>query len=331
MKYSRQLKQAARLCGIIIFIYILMGIDIQSLLITTFGIPPILTFALILFVFPIMLLRAVRWKIIAEGLDLNLKTLDATGALCMAHLANLVIPGSFGDLIRVPYMKHRGNQVDKSIISILLDAVLGSVVPFTAGVLAIAVILEVNITIEPFLLGAIWIVGGYCVYRIIRATLWSRFMQARLRRLMKEGIRGRTFFTLPSMLTSIGIVRIVASLVLAVVLFALYVTQAYILALALGMSVDWTYLAISLGLTSLVTAIPVTIQGLGVREGVLLFMLMPLGIGPVLIISFSLTMMIINLIPAIAGFVIWTRNPFIDITNQTILDAEVIDPPFIDL
>lgn len=326
MKYSQQVKLIARLCGILVFIYIMMGIDIQSLLIITLGIPPLLTFVLVLFIIPIVLLRAIRWKVIAEGLDLNLRTLDAAGALCLSHLANLVVPGSVGDLVRIPFMTHRGNRMDRSIISILLDSVLGSVVPFTAGVLAIAVILEINITIEFILLCLIWVVGGYSVYRIIRAALWSKFMQARLRRLMKEGITGRAFFTLPSMLTSIGSIRISASLILSMSLFALYVTQAYILALALGIPVDWTYLAISLGLTSLLIAIPVTIQGLGVREGVLLFMLSPLGIGPEVILSFSLTLMMINLIPAIAGFVIWTKNPFIDITKQEILDAEVSDP-----
>ncbi|MBE0525611.1 MAG: flippase-like domain-containing protein, partial [Candidatus Thorarchaeota archaeon] len=139
MKYSWQVKLAARLCGIIVLIYILMGIDIQTLLIITFGIPPLLTFLLVLFVLPIMLTRAMRWKVIAEGLDLNLKTLDAAEALCLSHSANLVVPGSVGDLVRIPFMTHRGNRMDRSIISILLDSVLGSIVPFTAGVLAIAV------------------------------------------------------------------------------------------------------------------------------------------------------------------------------------------------
>ncbi|TFH05194.1 MAG: flippase-like domain-containing protein [Candidatus Thorarchaeota archaeon] len=298
-------------------------------MITTFGIPPLLTCVLILFVLPIMFLRAVRWKVVAEGLDLQLKTADAAGALCLSQLANLIIPGSLGDLVRIPYMTHRGNRMDRSIISILLDSVIGSIVPFAVGVMAIAVILQVNITIELFLLVLIWIFGGYCVYRIIRATLWSRFTQARLKRLMKEGITGRTFFTLPSMLTSIGHMRIAASLVFSIALFSLYVTQAYVLAIALGMSIEWTYLAISLGLTSLLIAIPVTIQGLGVREGVLLFMLAPLGIEPVVIISFSLTLMMINLVPAIAGFAIWTKNPFIDITSQVILDTEISDQPLI--
>jgi len=328
LKYSWQLKLAARLCGIAIFIYILMGIDIQNLLATTFGIPPVYTIILILFVLPIMLVRGTRWKVITEGLDLTLSVLQATGALCLSHLANLVIPGSLGDLVRVPYMKQLGNRVDRSIISILVDAVLGSIVPFTTGIFAITIILEINITLELFLLCIVWIIGGYCVYRVIHATLWPRLMQARMRRLMRDGLRGKSFFTFPSILTSIGKASIALSLSLSVLLFGLYITQAYILAISLDMSIDWLYLAVTLGLTSLLTAIPITIQGLGLREGVLLFMLTPLGFGPVRIISFSLTLMLVNLIPAIAGFVIWSRNPFIDITNQEILDAEGEEPPF---
>ena len=306
-----------------------MGIDIPTLLTTVFEIPPLPTLILFLSVIPITVLKGARWKVIAEGLGLKLGTKEATEGICLSHLANLVIPGSFGDLIRVPYMKHKGNRVDKSIISILLDAIIGSVVPFTIGILAIALILEVNITIEAFLLTGIWVVGGYAFYRILRATLWTRFMQARLNRLMKEGIRGRSFFTLPSMLTSIGGRRFAISIVLASLLFILYIAQAYVLALALGMAIDWIYLTFTLGLTILMTAIPVTIQGLGIREGVLLFMFTRLFIDPILIVSFSLILMVINLTPAIVGFAIWIRNPFVDITNQEILNAEVSEPPTI--
>ncbi len=317
---------AARLIGIILFIYILMGVDIQRMIIATFSISPFIMVVLILTVLPIMILRGVRWQVVAEGLDLNLNTMESTKALCMAQLASLVIPGNFGDLIRIPYMKHRGNRVDRSIISILLDSMLGAVVPFTFGIFAMAIILEFSITIELIIIASIWIAGCYIFYRIIRATLWPRFMQARLNRLMKEGIRGRAFFTLPSMLKSIGSIRIALSLILALLLFVLYVTQAYILAHALGMLVEWTYLAFTLGLATIIIAIPVTIQGLGLREGVLLFMLTQIGFDPVLIISFSLTLMIINLSPAIAGFIIWIKNPFVDITDQEIQDAEVIIP-----
>ena len=323
MKYSRLLKIAARLIGIIIFIYILIGIDIQSMIVTSFSIPPFITIILILTVIPIMVLRGARWQVVSEGLDLNLKTMESTEALCIAQLANLVIPGNFGDLIRIPYMKHRGNQVDKSIISILLDSILGAVVPFTFGIIAIAIILEFSITIELLIIGTIWITGGYGFYRIMRATLWPKFMQARINRLMKEGIRGRAFFTLPSMLKSIGSTRIVLSLALALLLFVIYVTQAYILAYALGISIEWMYLAFTLGFTTIILVIPVTIQGLGLRESVLLFMLTRIAVDPVLIISFSLILMTINLTPAIAGFIIWLRNPFVDITDQEILDAEV--------
>lgn len=331
LKYIRLLKLTARLIGIIIFIYIMLGIDIQSMIQLALNIPPVYASILILSVFPIMILRGARWKIVAEGLDLSLNTQEATEALCMAQLTNLVIPGSFGDLIRIPYMKHRGNQVDKSIISILIDAILGSIIPFSIGLLALAVILEVSISIEIIIIGSIWVLGGYIFYRVLRATLWSRFMKDRLGRLMKEGIRGRAFFTLPSMLRSIGGRRIAISMLLAAVLFVLHVSQAYLLSVALNMRIEWTYLAVTMGLAIMMIALPVTIQGLGIREGVLLFMLTRLNIDPVLIVSFSLTFMTINLTPALAGFMIWVRNPFVDITDQSVLDDDAVWPPFPDL
>ena len=325
------MKQFARLIGIAIFIYIMLGIDVQIMIRSALAIPPVYTLILILSVPPMMILRGARWRVVAEGMELRLSTQEATEALCIVHLASLAIPGSFGDLIRIPYMKQKGNRVDKSIISILLDAILGSFIPFTIGLLALAVILEVSISIEALLIVSIWLSGGYIFYRILRATLWARFMKARLRRLMKEGIRGRAFFTLPSMFKAVGGRRIAIGMVLAAALFALNVSQAYLIAIALEMTIEWTYLAVTLGLTMMMMAIPVTIQGLGIRESVLLFMLTRLNIEPALIVSLSLILMAINLTPAIAGFIIWYRNPFVDITDQAVLDEEVVWPPFLDL
>ena len=151
-------------------------------------------------------------------------------------------------------------------------------------------------------------------------------MQARLKGLMKEGIRGRSFFTLPSMMRSIGSKRIALSLLLALLWFVLYVTQAYVLAQILGVAVQWGYLAFTMGVTMIVITLPVTIQGLGLREGALLFMLTRIAIDPVLIVSFSLTLMVFNLIPAIAGLIIWIRNPFVDITDQDVLDNDSVLP-----
>jgi hypothetical protein len=73
-------------------------------------------------------------------------------------------------------------------------------------------------------------------------------------------------------------------------------------------------------------AIPVTIQGLGLREGALLLMLTRIAVDPVLVVSFSLTLMVFNLTPAIAGLIIWIRNPFVDITDQDVLDKDTILP-----
>ena len=133
------------------------------------------------------------------------------------------------------------------------------------------------------------------------------------------------------MFKTIGSRRIAITLILSAILFTLSASQAYLLAIALKMTIDWTYLAVSLGLTIMMMAIPVTIQGLGIREGVLLFMLTRVNLEPTLIVSFSLMFMLINITPALAGFIMWTKNPFVDITDQEILDAEVVWPPFSNL
>ena len=82
-----------------------------------------------------------------------------------------------------------------------------------------------------------------------------------------------------------------------------------------------------MGLSTLLTAVPITIAGLGIREGVLLFMFgFMLGYNPTLIVSYSLTLMLINLTPTIAGFISWTRNPLIELGRAEMIDDNSVEP-----
>ena len=103
---SRQLliRSAFRLIGIIIFIYILLQVDFGLMVQTALGINPFVTILLVVMVAPIMFFKGARWHTVCSGLELNLKTHEAIDALCIAHMANLVLPGTVGDLVRVPYL-----------------------------------------------------------------------------------------------------------------------------------------------------------------------------------------------------------------------------------
>ncbi len=320
MRRSMIARHALRLIGVFVFIYILLGIDVQMMLEASFNLSPLITLLLIGLVAPIMILKGARWEAISQGLGLRISAIRATEALCISQMMNLALPGSIGDLVRVPYMTNRGNPTDKSIVSLIIDAILGSIVPWSAGVLAILYVFDFDVTLEGLLIVTIWIVGVYLMYRFLKATVWNWVVKARTRKLMTEGITGKFLFSIPSLLRSIGGRNITISLLFALGSWGVFTVQAYILACAYGIDVTWYYLAISLGLSTMLTAIPISVQGLGIREGVLLFMLGRIGADPTIIVSFSLTLMLVNLTPSVVGILSWANDPIIQISEEDILN-----------
>ena len=283
---------------------------------TALGINPFVTILLVVMVVPIMFFKGARWHIVCSGLELDLKTHEAIDALCIAHMANLVLPGTVGDLVRVPYLQRRGNPLEQSVLSIFLDAAISVIFPYTAGILAILYILEIEVRflLIALLTPLLWVFVGVLAYIVVRRMGWSLLYGERIKR-MWDG-----FVNLGNSITSIGKKQFFISLILSAAAWFVYTIQGLILAIVMNIHVGWLYIVISLGLSTLLTAIPITIAGLGIREGVLLFMFGLAGYAPTLIVSYSLTLMMINLTPTLAGFFSWTRNPLLEMDEGEGID-----------
>lgn len=279
---------------------------------------PLLVFIFLGFlVIPIMFLKGARWQFIASGLNLRIRTTEATEALCISQMVNLTLPGNIGDLIRVPYLKARGNPSDRSVISLLIDAIVAAIIPFTFGILALIFLLPLSITIESVLVLVIWVIGFFITYIILKRTLWPWFLEARLSQMMNEGVTDHLVFTIPKILKQIKRRKLVAAVLVTTLSWLLFSFQALILAQALGITVSWFYLAVSLGAVTIFTSIPISINGLGVREGVLLVLLGLLGFSPDIVVSFSISLMLLNLTPSLAGIFLWMRDPFTKLSALT--------------
>jgi uncharacterized protein (TIRG00374 family) len=233
----------------------------------------------------------------------------------MAHMANLVLPGTVGDLVRIPYLQRRQNPLEQSTLSLFLDAAISVIFPYTAGILAIFYILEIQIEfiLVALLTPLLWIFVGILAYLVVRKIGGSLLYGERLKR-MWENIRD-AFVNLGNSISSIGKKQFLISLVLSGAAWFVYTIQGLILAIAFDIEVTWLYVVISLGLSTLLTAIPITVAGLGIREGVLLYMFGLLGYSPTLIVSYSITLMLINLTPSIAGLVSWLSNPPVELDD----------------
>ncbi|TXT56471.1 MAG: conserved membrane protein of unknown function [Candidatus Thorarchaeota archaeon] len=309
-------KHAIRLVGVGWFVYIMVQIDLGSVISFALSIDPFYTVMLIAMLVPILFLKGARWQVISRGLNLRISTVEAVDALCLAQMTNLIIPGSLGDFVRVPYLTSRGNPTDKSILSLFIDASISVIIPYTVAVFSIIEIFDIPLEWDTIILPLFWIVGGYIVYRIIRMTIWPWFLKARMQQL-NTGISGELLFTLRDNMKKIGKKRLIISLLLSLGSWFFYTIQWSILAYAMGFEITWMHLAISFSVVLMLTAIPITVLGLGIREGVLIFMFGLVGIDTIRAIAFSLILLSISFIPSVIGLISWTRDPIFDFDEIT--------------
>lgn len=321
------LSYAVRAVGLALFFYIVMSIDIQQMVAVALDIDLGVFAILVGIVAIIMILKGVRWQVLGEEMGLNFSKREAVDALCVSQITGLVLPGALGDLVRVPYLTSRGNSADVATLSIFVDAIIASIIPYSVAILSLIRILEISITVSSLLIPVLWIVGLYGVYRILRATLWPWIVRARLKKLMTSGVRGSILFDIPNTIRSIGLKRVSLAMLLAGSSWFLYTVQGYLLAVTMGLGITWEYLAVSLSVSVMLTAIPVSIVGLGIREGTLLFLFGLVGIEAVTVVAFSLTLLVTSLTPSIMGIISWMRDPFLDVETHPMEVSLGVTPP----
>ena len=317
-----------RLVGVFLFILILLHIDFSNI---GFLISNADVFGLllgVLLVVPIMLVKGSRWFLLSRGLELNIRLAEAIDGLCIAQMTSFTLPGALGDLVRVPYLKCRGNPSDRSILSLFIDAVVAAIIPYLAAMLGIVLVFGVgSLLIMEALLFVLCFIGGcYALYRLLRIIVRPWWLRSRLSLLKNDGVVGRFFLNLRESVRTIGLPTIIVAVSLSGFAWFMYTVQSWILAEALHIHITWLEVALSVTLASMLAVIPISIQGIGVREGLLLLVMGGIfGVDPTSVILFSILLTIVSLSPSIWGLVSWMRDPFVKLRPESV-EVAIIEP-----
>ena len=177
---------------------------------------------------------------------------------------------------------------------------------------------------------AVFLFACYVTYRVLKFLLSPWLIGVRIRRLKKKGIPGAHSVGIGESLRLAGWNSLLLALMLAGGAWLLYAMQSVLLARALDIQLPWISVALAATITAMFVTVPISIQGIGVREGTLLIVLGAMGIDYATVITFSIILMAISLVPSIWGLVSWLRDPFIRIEEEAIEDAILEPSAFVD-
>ncbi|QDF38732.1 lysylphosphatidylglycerol synthase transmembrane domain-containing protein [Bradyrhizobium symbiodeficiens] len=293
------------LLSIAVLVYIARGLDLQRLRSHLVSVDPLLfVLALSLIFFQTFVLNG-RWELIMRALGVSLDWLAGWRILMISLWFNQVLPSSVGgDAVRMWLLRQRGVQWPEAVKGVAADrftALIGLIALMVAGL--------------PFLLSrvsdhaAILAIGGLTL-----AGVAGTVILLTLDRLPKRLIAHRaiaSFVRFGALVRFLLLQSERRALLFGSALLIHVVTAAACFALARGVGAQLSVVdaGILIPPVVLLTAVPISISGWGVREGAMVACLGLAGVPSEEALSVSLLLGAISVIIGLVGGAIWLASP----------------------
>lgn len=244
----------------------------------------------------VFVLGCVRWWLLLEHVGVTLSLRLALPSYYLGQFFNNFLPtGVGGDVIRTWHLNLKGHSAKSLISSALADRTIGLVVMLLMGTVSLLLSPDVRLSAENKAALAVAvmsaIVGGLLVLRFSHhlplERLQRRYQHTRVRRAVLDVLR--------LLLTYRTAVRpVLGAMLLSVGVQSLVILTYYLLGTGIGIQLSLVSYFAFVSVVQLATSLPISIGGLGIREGALVALLASAGVdiqlGAALSLLFLLTL-----------------------------------------
>jgi uncharacterized membrane protein YbhN (UPF0104 family) len=250
-----------------------------------------------------ILLRSYRWRIFlnAQGVRASLPKLISL--YLIGVFFNLVLPSGFGgDVVRVYELSQYSSRTASSITTVFMDRLSGFLALFAMATSALAfsyrlVPPEVGATIILIFLTSLVGTGA-----LFSRSLWRRLKGLPLlsslaqRGGVKELYLSAQIYSLVPLLQAIS---------LSLAFNILLMIMNYLAALSFGVRISFLYFLLFIPIISLLLALPISLSGLGVREGAYVYLFSRVGVPPSSALAISLSIYAVTVATGLIGAFIY--------------------------
>lgn len=238
----------------------------------------------------VIVVGCLRWRMLIGHLGLVIPLRQALLSYYVGMFFNNFLPtGVGGDLARTVHLNLRGHGLKPLISSALADRTIGLAVMLLLG--AVSLVLSPELRLDPdrklYLAGliALGLAGGALLFwysdRLPFENLSRRYRHTRLRRGLIEIVHMVFAYR-----TALG--RVFLALLLSVVMQSLVIVTYYLLARGVGIELSLITFFSFVSMVQVAASLPISLGGLGVREGVLVALLAGVGVDIQLGVALSL-------------------------------------------
>jgi len=312
------IKKLLPITGIIILIYIFINLDFNEIIQIFSKINPIYAFLSFFTIIPLLLLVNVEWQFLLKKQKINVSFWYSIKNFFIGYFYGFITPGGFGAYTRSLYLSEEsGAPLPKCISNILIYNAIEFVSILFFGAIG-ALVLS---SIYPYL----FITIVFCLILTFVFYLFF-FKKERSKKIFQRLIKTQIFATVRDRLENsidsfyedlptFKDVLIPFSLSIAgwflkfILLF--YISQLFLI------NIELYYFVFIIAVGDVIASIPISIYGVGTRDGALITMFLAFGVSQEPVFSFSIFWFVILwLVPSIIGAFV------------TVFETKKLDTPF---
>ena len=304
-----------RLIGVAVFALLLSRLELsqlQQILQRTDATAVAVSIALVV---PFFALKSWRWQLLLERAGIRISLWQSLWLYFVGLFAGYATPGQVGEAVKAVYLARSGHAVGPALATIALDRILDMlllVALAVPGVLLVGESLGLDRSLTVIVLGMS--LAGLTV------GLWlitsPRRLDPLLRRVVSIPLVPKKLTAVlampdaPGFLSFASVARSLSLWLLTLAAYLVHYVRFYVLLLALHLAAPPPVLAFvaTLALVSVVALIPVTVMGVGTRDGVLVLAAGGLGLTNEEAVGFSLLILVTYLANLAIGFVCWMSD-----------------------
>lgn len=248
-----------------------------------------------------------RWRMLMRPLMPVRSVLSLFGIYCIGLFFNLTFPTVVGgDVVKIYYVGKHSNSYSQSFAATFLDRDIGMLAMMIIACAAIVLhpVAVPGVAVEIIIWSgfAAFILGNICLFTPrFRRAVAALFLRFKLSNLAQKMERVSTAFHV------IAKHKAILSVSLTVSFFNqfLAISSVWITAKALGVDIPFSYFLIFVPVITLISMIPVSLNGMGLREYAFMSLFSGVGVGPASCIALGLLSSLFIILTSLPGGIVY--------------------------
>lgn len=285
------ISQLFRFVGPLLLIVLLLRLDLDQARATLQDTRLLLVLVAAAGVFPLIFIKTLRWRNLMRAQKIHVPVRESYLVYFSSLFIGFLTPGRLGEFVKAIYVERSCNTpLSRAFSSVLADRLFDFYALLFIGNIALVDFLPTtqNFTLALVILLSLTVPLVFLMHDpsfvfvqrigLLFGRIGRKLLDA------QDGILPRVRHELRQ-LSPMELMR--ASL-LTVIAYALFYGQGFLLARAVGITLDFVHVMFAVALGSLVTLIPISISGLGTRELAIITYMESLDVQPAHALGFSL-------------------------------------------